>query len=55
MDLADITRINIYTTKVDEALKHFDVLGGCMGLVGMALLMSLLGVNRLVSPNSNAA
>jgi len=50
MSLANITRLNIYTTDVDEALKNFDVLGAKMGPAGVAPPMSLLGVTRLAIP-----
>lgn len=50
MGLANITRLNVYTTDVDEALKHFDVLGARMGPVGAAPPMTLLGVTRLAIP-----
>jgi len=47
MGLANITRLNIYTTDVDEAMKHFDVLGARFGPVDASPPMTLLGVNRL--------
>jgi len=47
MGLANITRLNVYATDVDEALKHLDVLGARMGPVGAAPPMTLLGVTRL--------
>ena len=47
MALANITRLNIYTTDVDEAVKHFDLLGARFGPVGAAPPMTLLGVTRL--------
>ena len=34
MSLAHITQLRIYTTNVDEALKHFDILGERMGPLG---------------------
>ena len=36
MGFADISRLTIYTTDVDEALKHFDVLGIRLGQNGAA-------------------
>lgn len=33
MGLANITRLNIYTTDIDEAMKQFDVLGTRFGPV----------------------
>lgn len=50
MGLANITRLTIYTTDVDEAMKHFDVLGGRFGPVNAAPPMTLLGVTRLAIP-----
>ncbi len=47
MDLSNITRLTIYSTDVDEALKHFDVLGARLGQSGAAPPMTLLGVTRL--------
>ena len=51
MRLADVVRLNIYTTDVDEALKHFDVLGSRFGHSGSAPPMTLLGVTRLALPS----
>lgn len=50
MGLANITRLCIYATDVDEAIKHFDVLGAKLGPVGVAPPMTLLGVTRLAVP-----
>ncbi|MXY42078.1 MAG: RidA family protein [Rhodospirillaceae bacterium] len=50
MGLADVVRLNLYTTDVDEALKHFDILGSRFGPVGAAPPMTLLGVARLALP-----
>ena len=50
MGLANVTRLNIYTTDVDEAMKHFDVLGARLGPVGASPPMTLLGVTRLAIP-----
>lgn len=50
MGLADITRLGIYTTDVDEAMKHFDVLGARFGSVNATPPMTLLGVTRLAIP-----
>ncbi len=47
MDLANIIRLTIYTTDVDEAMQHFDVLGSRFGPLNAAPPMSLLGVSRL--------
>lgn len=47
MGLADITRLGIYATDVEEAMKHFDLLGARFGPAGAAPPMTLLGVSRL--------
>lgn len=51
MGLANIIRLSIYTTDVDEAMKHFDLLGARFGPVGAAPPMTLLGVTRLAMPS----
>ena len=50
MGLGNVIRLNVYTTDVDEALKHFDVLGSRFGPVETAPPMTLLGVARLALP-----
>ncbi len=50
MNLANITRFNIYTTDVDEAMKHFDLFGVRFGPIGASPPMTLLGVTRLAMP-----
>ena len=50
MALADVIKLGIYTTDVDEALKHFDLLGARLGAAGVAPPMTLLGVTRLALP-----
>ncbi|MFA3917356.1 RidA family protein [Ruegeria hyattellae] len=47
MGLANVTRLGIYATDVDEAMKHFDLLSARFGLTGAAPPMTLLGVSRL--------
>jgi enamine deaminase RidA (YjgF/YER057c/UK114 family) len=47
MGLTNITRLSIYTTDVDEAMQHFDLLGSRFGPVNAAPPMTLLGVSRL--------
>ena len=51
MTLAHITRLVIYTTDVDAALQHFDVLGARMGPLHAMPPMTLLGVTRLAMPH----
>ncbi len=50
MSLANIIRLNIYATDVDEALKNFDLLGARFGPLNVAPPMTLLGVTRLAIP-----
>jgi len=50
MTLADVTRLGIYTTDVDETMKNFDLLGMRFGAVSAAPPMTLLGVSRLAIP-----
>lgn len=50
MGLANITRLGIYTTDVDEAMKHFDVFGARFGMAKASPPMTLLGVTRLAIP-----
>lgn len=50
MTLADITRLRIYATDVDEAMQHFDLLGARFGPLQAAPPMTLLGVTRLALP-----
>jgi enamine deaminase RidA (YjgF/YER057c/UK114 family) len=47
MGLANIIRLNIYATDVDEAMKHFDVLGARFGAIEASPPMTVLGVTRL--------
>jgi enamine deaminase RidA (YjgF/YER057c/UK114 family) len=51
MTLAHLTRLCIYSTDVDETLRHFEVLGARMGKAGAAPPMTLLGVSRLAIPS----
>ncbi|MCJ8337397.1 MAG: Rid family hydrolase [Pseudomonadales bacterium] len=50
MGFANITRLGIYTTDVDEAMKHFDLFGSRFGPVAATPPMTLLGVTRLAIP-----
>lgn len=50
MDLRNVTRLGIYATDVDEALKNFDLLGMRFGQMQCAPPMTLLGVTRLAIP-----
>lgn len=50
MGFADVTRLGVYATDVDEAMRHFDLLGARFGPLGAAPTMTLLGVSRLAVP-----
>ena len=50
MGLANIARLSVYATDVDEAMKNFDVLGTRFGPVRATPPMTLLGVTRLALP-----
>ena len=50
VSFGDVTRLVIYTTDVDAALQHFDLLGLRFGPHGVAPPMTLLGVTRLAIP-----
>lgn len=50
MGFKDVVRLTIYTTDVDAALQHFDILGSHFGPVQCAPPMTLLGVSRLALP-----
>ncbi|MCY3982292.1 MAG: RidA family protein [Roseovarius sp.] len=50
MGLASVVRLNVYTTDMDEAIKHFDVLGSRFGRAGVLPPMTVLGVARLALP-----
>jgi len=50
MNLANVTKLTIYATNVDEAMKHFDILGATFGPLNAAPPMTLLGVTRLALP-----
>ncbi len=48
--LADVMRLNIYTTDVDAFFEAYDVLMGRMGEAGGRSAGTLLGVSRLAFP-----
>lgn len=50
MDLSHVTKLGVFATDVDEALKHFDVLGLRLARHDVAPPMTLLGVSRLAIP-----
>ena len=50
MSLADLVRLNVYTTDVDLLLEHYGVLASRLGAAGVAPATTLLGVSRLAIP-----
>ena len=50
MGLANITRLNIFATDVDEAMKNFDLLGARFGPLNASPPMTVVGVTRLAIP-----
>ncbi|MEP4199251.1 MAG: RidA family protein [Aliishimia sp.] len=50
MDLSNVTKLGVYATDVDEALKNFDLMGMRFGPDQVAPPMTLLGVTRLAIP-----
>lgn len=50
MSLANLVRLNIYTTDVDLLLKHYGVLASRLGAANVAPTTTLLGVTRLAIP-----
>ncbi len=51
MNLSNVTRLVVYATDVDEALKNFDLMGMRFGPHQVAPPMTLLGVTRLAIPS----
>jgi enamine deaminase RidA (YjgF/YER057c/UK114 family) len=50
MTLANVVRLNIYTTDVDALLQHFTILTERFEGTGERVASTLLGVARLVAP-----
>jgi enamine deaminase RidA (YjgF/YER057c/UK114 family) len=50
MSLANLVRLNVYTTDVDELLPHYGVLASRLGAAGAAPATTMLGVTRLAVP-----
>jgi enamine deaminase RidA (YjgF/YER057c/UK114 family) len=50
MTLANVVRLNIYTTDVDSLLQHFTILTERFEGTGERFASTLLGVARLVAP-----
>ncbi|WP_341947811.1 RidA family protein [Microbacterium sp. LWH11-1.2] len=50
MSLADLVRLNVYTTDVDALFPHYGVLAGRLGAAGVAPTTTMLQVTRLAIP-----
>ena len=50
MSLANLVRLNIYTTDVDLLFEHYGVLAARLGAAGVAPTTTMLGVPRLAIP-----
>ncbi|WP_211254428.1 RidA family protein [Knoellia sinensis] len=50
MSLANLVRLNVYTTDVDLLFQHYGVLAGRLGAARVAPPTTMLGVTRLAIP-----
>jgi enamine deaminase RidA (YjgF/YER057c/UK114 family) len=50
MSLANLVRLNVYTTDVDLLFQHYGVLAARLGAAGVAPSTTMLGVTRLAIP-----
>ncbi|MFG3705860.1 RidA family protein [Micromonospora sp. NPDC047670] len=50
MSLANLVRLNVYTTDVDRLFAHYGVLASRLGAAGVAPATTMLGVTRLAIP-----
>ncbi|MET9556262.1 RidA family protein [Streptomyces sp. NPDC006645] len=50
MSLANLVRLNVYTTDVGLLFQHYGVLAGRLGAAGVAPATTMLGVTRLAIP-----
>ncbi|MFF5314622.1 RidA family protein [Streptomyces massasporeus] len=50
MSLANLVRLNVYTTDVDLLFPHYGVLASRLGVAGAAPATTMLGVTRLAVP-----
>ncbi|GAA2120491.1 RidA family protein [Actinomadura alba] len=51
MSLANLVRLNVYTTDVDRLFEHYGVLASRLGAAGVAPPTTMLGVTRLAIPD----
>lgn len=47
MSLANLVRLNVYTTDVEALVRHYGVLASRLGAAGVAPTTTMLGVTRL--------
>lgn len=50
LGLADLVRLNVYTTDVDLLFAHYGLLAARLGAAGVAPTTTMLGVTRLAVP-----
>ena len=50
MSLANLVRLNVYTTDVDALMEHYGVLAARLGAARVAPTTTMLGVTRLAVP-----
>lgn len=50
MSLANLVRLNVYTTDVDLLFPHYGLLASRLGVAGVAPATTMLGVTRLAIP-----
>jgi enamine deaminase RidA (YjgF/YER057c/UK114 family) len=51
LSLANLVRLNVYTTDVDRLFEHYGVLASRLGAAGVAPATTMLGVTRLALPD----
>ncbi|WP_072750547.1 Rid family hydrolase [Rhodococcus maanshanensis] len=51
MSLANLVRLNVYTTDVDLLFQHYGLLASRLGAAGVAPTTTMLGVTRLAIPD----
>ena len=51
LSLANLVRLNVYTTDVDRLFEHYGVLASRLGAAGVAPATTMLGVRRLAIPD----
>jgi enamine deaminase RidA (YjgF/YER057c/UK114 family) len=50
LSLANLVRLNVFTTDVDRLMRHYGTLAGRLSAAGAAPASTLLGVTRLALP-----